>query len=211
MALLVSAEALNVLAQSNQVIGVEEDHLLSPTLAQSVPLVEGDQAWAAGFEGTGQFVAVLDTGVDKAHSFLTGKVLEEACFSGNSNCPNGGTTQTGSGAGVPCTYAPNGCRHGTHVAGIAAGQGASFAGVARGASVIAVQVFSRFTGANCAGAGEDPCALAFTSDIVMGLQQVFSLRNTRTIASVNMSLGGGAVFLASDLRLPKRLDESRDR
>lgn len=142
-------------------------------------------------EGTGWAVAVLDTGVDKVHPFLTGKVVEEACFSGNSNCPNGSPTQLGPGAGVPCIYAPNGCRHGTHVAGIAAGRGSSFSGVARGADLIAIQVFSSFTGTNNCGTGEDPCPLSFASDQIAGLERVFTLRTSRQIAAANMSLGGG--------------------
>ncbi len=83
-------------------------------------------------------------------------MVAQACFSANSSCPNGGTTQVGPGAGVPCTYAVNGCKHGTHVAGIAAGQGATFSGVAKGANLIAIQVFSRFTGTACAAEGELP-------------------------------------------------------
>jgi subtilisin family serine protease len=79
-------------------------------------------------------VAVLDTGVDKTHPFLSGKVVEEACYSAGGNCPNGATSEVGSGAGVQCTYAAAACRHGTHVAGIAAGQGSSFSGVARGSA-----------------------------------------------------------------------------
>ncbi len=194
LALEVGPDALAALEQSSTVVGVTEDGLAAPSLAESVPLVEADQAWAAGFDGTGWSVAVLDTGVDGVHPFLAGKVVEEACFSGNSNCPDGSTTQIGPGAGVPCDYAPNGCRHGTHVAGIAAGQGDSFSGVAKGAGVIAIQVFSRFTGANCAGAGEDPCALSFTSDQIAALEHVLNLSATGQIASANMSLGGGRFF-----------------
>ena len=194
VALEVAPDALAALEASPNVVGVEEDRLLSPLLSQSVPLIGADQAWAAGFDGTGIAVAILDTGVDKAHPFLSGKVVEEACFSSNGNCPNGLTSQTGSGAGVPCTYAPNGCRHGTHVAGIAAGSGTSFSGVAKGAQLIAVQVFSRFTGSTCTGEGEDPCAKTFSSDQIMGLERVFALRTQHTIAAVNMSLGGSTKF-----------------
>ncbi len=194
LALEVGPDALAALERSARVLGVTEDRLDVPSLAESVPLVEADQAWAAGFDGTGWSVAVVDTGVDNVHPFLSGKVVEEACFSGNSNCPDGSTTQIGPGAGVPCDYAPNGCRHGTHVAGIAAGQGDSFSGVAKGAGVIAIQVFSLFTGANCAGAGEDPCALSFTSDQIAGLEHVFNLSASGQIASANMSLGGGRFF-----------------
>jgi subtilisin family serine protease len=58
-----------------------EDTLSAPTLADSVPLIGADVAWAAGYSGAGQAVAILDTGVDKTHPFLTGKVIAEACFS----------------------------------------------------------------------------------------------------------------------------------
>ena len=195
VALEVAPDAMTALEASPNVVGVEEDRLLSPLLSQSVPLIGTDQAWAAGFDGAGIVVAILDTGVDKTHPFLSGKVVEEACFSSTGNCPNGLTSQIGSGAGVPCTYAPNGCRHGTHVAGIAAGSGAgagvSFSGVAKGAHIIAVQVFSRVTGSQCAGEGEDPCALASTSDVIAGGERVLALSGQHTIAAVNVSLGGG--------------------
>ena len=184
--------ALAILEQSGLVFSVEEDHISEPMLSESVPLVEGSQAWAEGFDGNNWAVAVLDTGVDKAHPFLSGKVISEACFSGNGNCPNGMTTQIGLGAGIPCTYAPNGCQHGTHVAGIAAGSGSSFSGVAKGGNLIAIQVFSRFTGANCSNAGEDPCTLTYSSDWIAGLEHVFNLRNAFQIAAVNLSLGGSA-------------------
>jgi subtilisin len=199
LALEVGPGALAILNTLGSLIThVEEDTLAAPMLPESVPLVDAPAAWNAGFTGTGRVVAILDTGVDKNHSFLTGKVIEEACYSANGNCPNSLTSQTGPGAGVPCTYTAFACRHGTRVAGIAAGMGPSFSGVAKGASLMAVQVFSRFTGAICTGAGEDPCALSFTSDQLMGLERVFALQSTYSFASVNMSLGGGQFFSNCD-------------
>jgi subtilisin len=216
IALEVSPQALQAIQRSSLATDIVEDRLDeayldesatkdldSTNLAQSTPLVQAPTMWASGFTGSGQIVAVLDTGVDSAHPFLAGKVVEEACFTsnraaGSGNCPNGTSTQTGAGSGVPCTFAASGCRHGTHVAGIAAGQGSSFSGVARGANIMSVQVFSRFTGSNCIGAGEDLCALSWTSDQIAGLERVFLLRTTRTFSSVNMSLGGGRFFSNCD-------------
>jgi subtilisin len=192
----VALSVLNVL--TGVVLRVEEDELSQPMLAESVPLIQGNAAWGAGFTGSGQVIAILDTGIDKSHSFLSGQVVEEACYSGNGNCPNGMTTQLGSGAAVPCTYAPSACRHGTHVAGIAAGLGGSFSGVAKGTNLMAVQIFSRFTGPAYCGSGEDPCALSFTSDQLAGLERVFALRNIYAFSSVNMSLGGGQAFSNCD-------------
>src|SRR5262249_38875934 len=166
VAMQVTPSALAALEASGTVRGVTADRLERPLLPESAPLVQADQAWAAGFDGTGWTVAVIDTGVDGAHPFLTGKVVNEACFSAGANCPNGQTTQLGAGSAVPCDFDSQSCLHGTHVAGIAAGRGDSFSGIARGATVIAIQVFSRFDDQATCGNGPKPCARTFTSDVL---------------------------------------------
>jgi subtilisin len=192
VALELSPEALTKLTQSGAVLDVAEDRLERVMLPESVPLVQGDQAWSAGYDGTGWVVAVLDTGVYSAHPFLAGKVVSEACYSQTGDCPNGQDEQIGPGAGEPCSYASVACPHGTHVAGIAAGRGTDFAGVARGAGIISLQVFSRFTGRDCDDDIEDPCAKSYTSDTIAALERVYELRNTFNIAAANLSLGGGS-------------------
>src|ERR1043166_4819039 len=183
------------LAASPDVVRVMDDQLKRPNLAQSVPLIQGDQAWDAGYDGTGTYIAILDSGVDSSHPFLAGKVVGEACFSSDvtgishSACPNGAEAQFGAGAAAPCSLAD--CIHGTHVAGIAAGNGASagqtFSGVAKGASIVPVQVFSIVTDSASCGGGPTPCPGAFDSDIISGLEYVFALAHGgANIASVNM-------------------------
>src|SRR6185369_7383130 len=144
MAIEASPDALQMLASLRGVVAeVQDDVAVPPALAQSIPLINANDAWTAGFDGTGQVVAILDTGVQKDHSFFAGgKVIAEACFSSNSSggtsvCPGGVEFSGAAGSGLPCDV--GGCAHGTHVAGIAAGSGASFSGVAKGAEIIAIQ------------------------------------------------------------------------
>ncbi|MCB9136993.1 MAG: S8 family serine peptidase [Caldilineaceae bacterium] len=196
VAMTVNPAAMDALQRSPFITSVMEDVAEEPMLDLSVPLINGDDAWAAGYTGAGQTVAVLDTGVDSSHPFLSGKVVSEACYSTTNIdsmtlCPNGLDSQTGAGAGVNCTGA-GGCSHGTHVAGIAAGDGDTFDGVAPGANVIAIQVFSKFD------VNGTLRALSYVSDQMLGLERVYDLRNDFSIAAVNMSLGGGSYASACD-------------
>ena len=208
MALSVGPSALKELEAANvPVKRVMADRIHKQVLWDSVPLIGADQAWARGFDGSGRTVAVIDSGVDSAHPFLAGKVVEEACYSttlgsqSTTLCPNGADEQLGPGAGIYCSLEPEGCWHGTHVAGIVAGDGRPFdlpiSGVGRGASIMAVQVFSRINSfLDCGGA--PPCLGSFTSDILAALERVYELRTTHDFASVNMSLGGGLFSAACD-------------
>lgn len=191
VALEMGADALARLQLTDRATGYYEDRLEKILLAESRPLVQADQADAAGYDGSGWTVAVLDTGIDGTHTFLENKIVREACFSNNGSCPNGTTEQFGAGSARPCDFADNACLHGTHVAGVVAGDGETIDGIARGANLIAIQVFSEFTGDTCDDDTEDPCARTFTSDTIKGLDYVYSLRNEFQIAAVNMSIGGG--------------------
>ncbi|MCH7787561.1 MAG: S8 family serine peptidase, partial [Chloroflexi bacterium] len=178
IALEVSPDTLAALERSSRILDIQEDAVAYPTLDDSVPIINADDVWAAGFDGEGVAVAIIDTGVDGSHPFLSGKVVAEACFT-SSSCPNGGSVEIGPGTGIPC--AQSFCDHGTHVAGIAAGKGASFSGVAIEADIIAIQVFN-------------PSGFTFASLYIQALEHVLLLSDSMTIASVNMSLGGGRFF-----------------
>ena len=204
MALTVNAAALQALAKNPMVTGIIEDVPVPPTMAESTGVVGANAAWAAGYDGSGWAVAVLDTGVDKNHNFLAGKIVSEACYSttnayysSTSLCPGGVASSTATDSGLNCPVTTEGCQHGTHVSGIVAGSdytpnGPGYNGIARGADIIAIQVFSQFTGSNCTNFGlNSPCALSYTSDQIHGLERVYALRSSFNIAAANMSLGGG--------------------
>jgi subtilisin len=182
--------ALNRLANHPLVANVAEDALAAPHLSGSVPLTHADQAQQAA-NGAGVAIAIVDTGVDAAHPFLGGRVIAEACFSTNNSaqgatslCPGGGSQAFGPGAAAPCSL--SNCDHGTHVAGIAAGDG----GIAPGASIIAVQVFSKI--ASCSAFSlPSPCALSYVSDQLRAFDWLASTAFTPPLAVVNLSLGVG--------------------
>jgi len=212
MGLQVDAAGLEALLENPAVIDIIEDVPVPPVLDDSVPLIGADPDGSfSGFTGDGWAVAVIDTGVDKAHSFLSGKVVSEACYSKNNTeygstsvCPGGAEQSTVSGSGTYCDLAVYGCDHGTHVAGISAGSGASFAGVAKDADIIAIQVFSRFDDVLMCLPLPAPCALSWNTDQVLGLERVYALRGAFQIASVNMSLGGGSysAYCNSEIHKP---------
>ncbi|NEE27768.1 S8 family serine peptidase, partial [Streptomyces sp. SID7982] len=49
-------------------------------LAESVPQVEAPEAWAAGFDGKGTKVAVLDTGIDAGHPDVKDRLVGTRSF-----------------------------------------------------------------------------------------------------------------------------------
>jgi subtilisin family serine protease len=206
LALTVGADALQHLANSPLVSSIAEDRRAQPSLASSNDLIGAPLAWVEGYDGSGQAVAVLDTGVDKAHPwFIAGgiKVVSEACYSTTSLvqnttslCPGGVASSTAAGSGLHCDPSITGCDHGTHVAGIVAGNdgsGPDF-GAARGADLIAIQVFSQANSpADCAQQSS-PCVTLFSADLIAALERVLELKDSFDIAAVNMSLGGDRYF-----------------
>jgi subtilisin family serine protease len=199
----VTVDGLRRLGNDTRVRRVFLDKVAKPQLSDTTRLMGAIPSWARGQEGKGALVAVLDTGVQNDHPFLRGRVVAEACFSSTvasesstTACPNNRSEMIGAGAARPCTL--DDCNHGTHVAGIVAGldghQSSSsprLDGVARGAGIVAVQVFSTFT-SGCDG-GAPTCPASFTSDQLRGLLHVKKLVETdrMPIAAVNMSLGSG--------------------
>ncbi|MDT0612979.1 S8 family serine peptidase [Streptomyces sp. DSM 40712] len=103
------------------------DGVRKASLDRSVPQIGAPEAWAAGYDGKGVKIAVLDTGVDTTHPDLKNQVVASKNFSVSPDA----TDKYG---------------HGTHVASIAAGTGAragaKYKGVAPGAKLLNGKVLS---------------------------------------------------------------------
>lgn len=192
-----SEEGLQFLAQMPDVIRLQEDIPQPPTMAQSLPMIGADDLHTQGADGSGYAVVILDTGIDTDHQEFGSRIMAEACFNSNdavfnatTRCPGGGEFADGPGAAEDCTNA-SGCGHGTHVSGIAAGN----SGVAPGASIVAINVFSEFDSSAC-GSLPRPCVLAFVSDQEEALEHVEANYSTWAdpVVAVNMSLGGGRYY-----------------
>ena len=189
---VVDASELDQLIDSGEVSAIEEDRVAKPMLEFSVSFINADNVHSSGFDGAGGAVAILDTGIDTSHPDFGGRIVAEACFSttdpsfdAQSLCPNGSESAVGPGTGGDCTSTGAvDCDHGTLVAGIAAGVN----GVAPGADIISIQVFSLHTALSCSNNGN--CVKTQISDQVEALQWVLENASTYNIRVVNMSIGG---------------------
>ena len=205
----VDATALQHVFDLDDVAGVQADQALQPMDNENNATIGAPLAWSSGFAGADEVIAVLDTGVQESHPFLssdgtTARTIAEleGCFSGiggavsgvTSLCPGGVYSETGDPGGhldgANCDVSIVNCEHGTHVAGIAAGTGAYAGGnnengVAIAAALMPVQVFS------CVDAGAGCSASAFDSDVISALEWVHdrAVNTAFHIAAVNLSLG----------------------
>ena len=100
------------------------DEEIRTCLDRSLPAIGVPAVWAEGYRGLGIKVAVVDTGIDRAHPDFSGRIIAGASFvDGDFQDDNG---------------------HGTHVASITAGTGAAqgnqYVGVAPEASLYVARV-----------------------------------------------------------------------
>ena len=161
-------EAIKKIAQSDSVKMIYLDdtaRLAQPIGSRSgngtvVPAknVNADALWSRGIDGRGVIVAVVDSGIDKNHPDLAGKVIGEKNFVKSESTTN------------------DLLGHGTSVAGIIAGSGAAsggrYRGIAPGASLLNVKVIDK------SGNGQ-------VSDIIAGIE--WALDNNAKVISLSLA------------------------
>ena len=218
VSLTANRSQIEELLRSDRVAAVYEDQPLFFHLEGSGPIIGKPGARALNATGSGQVVAVLDSGFDIGHPFLAGKIVSEACFSlsgtaaeptenGWSNCPNGKPVEQGPGTSrYHAAPGFSGVGHGTHVAGIVAGKNDRFGGVASEAQLMLANVFYRVDRAKCPELKDRKefagCIRTYSSLVIAAVEWVFRQREAYEIAAINMSLGGGKATAPCDENNP---------
>ncbi|MBU6997700.1 MAG: S8 family serine peptidase [Theionarchaea archaeon] len=124
---------IKALSEESTIMFVEAEGVAHITLSQSIPLINADDCWAAGYDGTGTKICIIDTGIDDNHcdfpgTYPSGKIIAWADYIGSGSAP----------------YDDHG--HGTHCSSIAAGAYSPY-GVAPGASLMGAKVCN--SGGSC--------------------------------------------------------------
>jgi subtilisin family serine protease len=187
----------------------------APTQPVSLGIMDVQTVWNAGFTGQGQTLAILDSGIALDHVAFEGAIIAGACFSSTgtgqsqSLCEGGASQVTSLTSGAPAEDCVTidvdpeaglyGCGHGTHVAALAAGRRVVFydqvfSGVAPGADLVAINVFSRFEGEDCTDrdqSGGAGCILSWSSDQIAALEWLYQHNSELGVDLINMSFGGG--------------------
>ena len=167
------ASAIADLANDPSVVHISVDHKLGAKLDNTAAAINASTAWTAGWVGTGIGVAVIDSGISPNFDLNTNVTGNKVVYSQNFN---------GSGTSMD-TYG-----HGTHVAGIIAGNGhnssspscptctRTFKGMAPNANLINLRVL-------------DQNGQSSDSMVIAAINQAIALKSTYNIRVINLSLG----------------------
>jgi subtilisin family serine protease len=157
VALSAAPAEIEALGREPDVEQIWPDLRVRACLDVSVPLIGAPNVWHDGYTGEGIGLAVLDTGIDLGHPDFRGRIAGVADFTGEGVSDLNG--------------------HGTHVAGIACGDGyahgGKYIGVAPRAQLYVAKVLDRQ-------------GLAFMSDVMAGIDWVVK----QNVQVMNLSLSG---------------------
>lgn len=171
---LLDGNGIVALSNQSNVVYISRDRAVSPFDNNANGAVNASAAWSSGYVGSGVGVALIDSGVNGHPDLNTGLlplsrvVYNQSFVPGNSNAGD----QYG---------------HGTHIAGLIAGDGLSssgpefsktFTGIASGAQIVNLRVL-------------DANGSATDSVVIAAINQAISLKSRYNIRVINLSLGRG--------------------
>jgi len=175
--LLVSLDHNGIVSLSNQsnVVYISKDRTLTPFFDNAAPAVNASAAWQSNYTGSGIGVALIDSGVNNHPDLTTTGLLPLSRIVYNKSFVPGDSS------------AADAYGHGTHIAGLIAGDGLSstgplfsqnFKGIAPGARIVNLRVL------NANGSATD-------SSVIAAINQAISLKSQYNIRVINLSLGRG--------------------
>ena len=175
--LLVSLDHNGIVSLSNQsnVVYISKDRTLTPFFDNAAPAVNASAAWQSNYTGAGIGVALIDSGVNNHPDLMTTGLLPLSRVVYNKSFVPGDSS------------AADAYGHGTHIAGLIAGDGLSstgpsfsqnFKGIAPGARIVNLRVL------NANGSATD-------SSVIAAINQAISLKSQYNIRVINLSLGRG--------------------
>ena len=172
MVAVLDGNGIQNLSNQSNVVYISSDRPLAPSLSNAAVAVNAPFAWQSNYTGAGVGVALIDSGVSSHPDLYLGilplsrVVYQQSFVPGNSSASD----QYG---------------HGTHVAGLIAGDGLSstgpffsktFKGIAPGANIVNLRVLDQN------GEGTD-------SLVIAAINQAISLKSRYNIRVINLSLG----------------------
>ncbi|MCU1220899.1 MAG: peptidase and subtilisin kexin sedolisin, partial [Candidatus Angelobacter sp.] len=175
--LVASLDHNGIVSLSNQsnVVYISKDRPLTPFFDNAAPAVNASAAWQSNYTGAGIGVALIDSGVNTHPDlFTTGLFPTSRVVYNQSFVP--GDSRAADAYG-----------HGTHIAGLIAGDGISstgplfsqtFKGIAPRANIINLRVL-------------DANGSATDSAVIAAISQAINLKSKYNIRVINLSLGRG--------------------
>ncbi len=169
---LLDGNGIVSLSNQSNVVYISADRPLASTLSNAAPAVNAEFAWQSNYTGQGVAIALIDSGVASHPDLNQGifpvsrVVYQQSFVPGNSSAAD----QYG---------------HGTHIAGLIAGDGISstglvynktFKGIAPGAKIVNLRVL-------------DANGSATDSVVISAISKAISLKSTYNIRVINLSMG----------------------
>ena len=183
----INEKDLQELIEDSNIKSIGKDEIFQLLLTDSIPLINASTVHTKQYSninltGLTQTICIIDSGINTTYPDFNGRVIEQKCFCSVTDYGSGGCC---AGNITEANTATDDHGHGTHVAGITAGNGTTILGVAPEANIIAVKV-------------SDSSGTVAFSDILLGVAWCANNASAYNISVITISIGGGSYTEACD-------------